>query len=527
MRDGNPTTARELMQREARISGLRDFQTPSLEAVERRRFQLWAVVLTVMVVVTLSLVLMSFYPTLPGSAIWNASPVAKFVVVLLALTFSAYVLEKEMALRRLTRLLVDERVLTAALSNRLKELSKLVAVGKAMNSELDLRDVLGIILESAMELLTATRGSVMLREDPSQLRVVAVWENSAAENAVVPIGSGIAGRVFESGEPTLITGPVDPSLFPDVAEQDPPVESAMCIPLVNRGEILGVLNVSTSAGHAFSQYDLRAMTIFAEHAAMSIANARLYDAERRRVAQLLELNRMKSEFVAMVSHELRTPLTAIIGSNTTIRTLDLPPAERAEFHDMIDRQGRRLLAVIEELLLASKLEQESGVRQTPRFVDLAAVARDVVASMGPVTGSVLVQARFPCYVLADPDVLHQVLMNLLDNANKYGAPPITVTVERTNDHVSLSVLDRGPGVMREDRELIFDRFTRLDHDHSVSGIGLGLPIVRQLLAESGGRVWVEDAEGGGAAFRVSLPVAQLEAVPPSDRTPEEASTATG
>ena len=128
---------------------------------------------------------------------------ARVGLVLLTLAFALYVLEKEVHLRRLTRLLLDERVLTAALSNRLKELAALVTVGKAVNSVLNLTQVLDIILSSALELLGADGGSIMLLDEPDELVAVCVRGNSHAEGARLPVGEGIAGFVAEHREPLL------------------------------------------------------------------------------------------------------------------------------------------------------------------------------------------------------------------------------------------------------------------------------------------------------------------------------------
>ncbi len=233
--------------------------------------------------------------------------------------------------------------------------------------------------------------------------------------------------------------------------------------------------------------------------------AGLYEAERERAAELLEANRIKSEFVGMVSHELRAPLTAILSSAITLRTLDVTPEEQEEFLETIERQGRRLLRLIEHLLKAAELE---GERDGPfgEEVDVAECVREVARTYADAFGSIDVVTPESCHVIADTDILQQILVNLIDNAYKYGAPPIRVEIEPTDQQVVMSVVDSGSGVPHGSRERIFERFTRLEPSGGRQGIGLGLPIVRQLAAASGGRVWVEDAPGGGAAFRVAFPV---------------------
>src|SRR5204862_871997 len=101
---------------------------------------------------------------------------------------------------------------------------------------------------------------------------------------------------------------------------------------------------------SFTEYDLRSLGLFAEHAAVSIANGRLYEAERAHVNELLELDRLKSEFIATVSHELRTPLTSILGSVQTLQRRHLDAEATSDFLQTIERQGHRLLRLIEEVL---------------------------------------------------------------------------------------------------------------------------------------------------------------------------------
>src|SRR5438445_10435435 len=186
---------REDLVREAKVVGLRDFSTPSLEAVERRRWQLWMVAIIVMAALATGLVLMASSGT-KSPGLFKHLPV-RVGLVLLTMAFALYVMEKEVHLRRMTRLLLDERVLTAALSNRLKELAALMTVGQAVNSVLDIERVLDIILSSALELLGADGGSIMLLEEPNELRALCVRGNERAEGARQQLGEGIAGYVAQ------------------------------------------------------------------------------------------------------------------------------------------------------------------------------------------------------------------------------------------------------------------------------------------------------------------------------------------
>jgi diguanylate cyclase (GGDEF)-like protein len=269
---GKTTT---MLEREARIVGIKGFETPTLEAVDRRRSQLWTVAFAGLVCLAAAVALLS---SDRGHHLGFANGTAfRTGTILLVIGLGVYVVEKERHLRRLAMLLVDERVLGAALSNRLKELAMLYEAGKAMNSVLVVDDVLRLILSSAFELLRASSGSILLVEESGQL--VAVCQAGNDDIPSLELGGTIANRVMRERDPLLVQGSVSDKGHPET-------ESAVCVPLIHRGQVLGVINLFGEAGIVYSEYDLRAVALFAEHAAIAVANARLYEAERALSAKL-------------------------------------------------------------------------------------------------------------------------------------------------------------------------------------------------------------------------------------------------
>src|SRR5215216_1381688 len=359
---------------EARIVGLRDFSTPSLEAVEHRRIQLWILTSIMLVSVSIGVVVLSIWPITHGSAI--ASGPLRWGIVLMSVGFCVYAIDKERHLQKLARLLTDERVLTAALSNRLGELSLLLQAGKAMNAVLELDAVLDVILHSAQELLAGASGSIML-VDGDALVARCVRDNPDALGRRVAMGDGIAGRVAQTMEPLLINGRPTSNEFPGLDTRALPVSSAMSVPIVHRDQLLGVLNVNAEAGSTFSAYDLRALSLFAEQGAVAIANARLFDAER---AHVVELDRMKAEFLGLVTHELRTPLTVVLAAAQTGKQ-PTSLIETSELFEIIERNAKNLASLVEDLLIAARLEQGDAAAE-PVQVDLADLVRTLARDFG-------------------------------------------------------------------------------------------------------------------------------------------------
>jgi diguanylate cyclase (GGDEF)-like protein len=278
------TSGQSLTERAARIAGLRSFQTPTLEAVEARRFQLWILTLSLLLAAAAALVTFTLWRDMrlpnwlsPGALLGGLAA----AVVL----FCAYAVEKELQLRTLTRLLVDERVLTAALTNRLREVSTLLEAGKAMNVVLDLQEVLETILDCAHELLSGHDSSVMLVHGEDELRTVCSKGESAARGARTKFGEGIAGRVASTREPLLINGVIDPGRRSRESRTQPPPTSSLSVPLIHRDVLLGVLNINAVEGFAYNPHQLRALSLFGEQAAAAIANARLFEEQRLLASQ--------------------------------------------------------------------------------------------------------------------------------------------------------------------------------------------------------------------------------------------------
>ena len=228
------------------------------------------------------------------------------------------------------------------------------------------------------------------------------------------------------------------------------------------------------------------------------------------------LEEMKADFVATVSHELRTPLAAIYGSAQTIRRTDieLEPETREQLLGVIASESDRLGTIVNDLLVAGRLDAD----QLPVTVEqcdpaeLAATVLDSARTHLPenVELDLDVRERIPS-VVADPGQLHQVLVNLVDNAVKYSPEggPVVLSVANGDGAIRFAVVDTGLGIPAAEHRRIFEKFYRLDPDmtRGIGGTGLGLYICRELVRRMDGKIWVESKPGEGSTFFVELPAA--------------------
>ena len=232
-----------------------------------------------------------------------------------------------------------------------------------------------------------------------------------------------------------------------------------------------------------------------------------------------ELARLRSEFVSGVSHELRTPLAQIRWFAELLHRGRLrSDEERARSARIIDQEARRLTYLVENVLAFSRGET-GALRMTPESVNLASEIDDTVESFAPLARAraSTIETDLDADVVAwvNRDALRQVLLNLLDNAVKYGPEGQTITVGamRAADRARLWVDDEGPGIPERDRARVWDAYVRLASPSPVAGSGIGLSVVHELVTSHGGRTLVESAPTGGARFIVELPLAAFDEAP--------------
>ena len=276
----------------------------------------------------------------------------------------------------------------------------------------------------------------------------------------------------------------------------------MPLPAVHgeRGELTGYL---VTAEDVTEREDAqRALLLTLEH-------------QRTAVERLRELERVKGDFVSTVSHELRTPITSIIGytellADGAVGELTL---SQQEIVDRVDRNGRRLLLLVEDLLTLSQIEA-AALKIEPVVTDVRAVVTRAREALAPaLVGrsldiSVLVPTQ-PVVHHGDPVQLERMLVNLLTNAVKFtpDGGHVELALRTRGQNTEIVVSDTGMGIPEDEQSELFTRFFRSSTatERAIQGTGLGLTIVKAIVALHGGRIDVESAHQRGTTVTVSLP----------------------
>ena len=329
---------------------------------------------------------------------------------------------------------------------------------------------------------------------------------TAADRVIVTLaGEDDTTEAFES--PTAAT-----------VDAEHPSEAHALTQRIERGDhAIGTIEV-TRTGDSFAPVDRELLLTLANQVGVAIENANLHARERQTVTRLEELNQAKTDFVSTVSHQLRTPVAALRGYAEIIDAhgADLGEDQRDRILGIMAVETEHLTELVEDVLRVSRID--SGRLTPERRPILLAPLLDEVASdvrlldhdAHPIA---LDGGTAPTLVIADPLLLKQSLLNLVENATKYSPPDSTIDVtwesEPAGEAVRITIEDDGPGIPSGERDRIFDRFVRLkgpDGEPMASGTGLGLYIARNVIEAHGGTIEATDG-ARGARFVVRLPIA--------------------
>ena len=403
-----------------------------------------------------------------------------------------------------------EQILSRMVKEATQRITALYEAGKEISTSLSRQATLEVIVNQVTKLANAEASLVFLYDTDTGEYIAEAGAGVSQEqikNYRFGSGEGLHGQAVRNASPVR-SGNVAETVGVEEFLSELEVTSALVIPLLTNENVLGTITALRRAGRAFSPDDQEVLTMFASQASIAVTNAILYERTK-------ELDRMKSEFVAVVSHEVRTPLTSIKGSLELLgdeRFHVLPPPQR-ELLSICQANAERLITLINDILDFSKLES-SKLSLNFESVEVGKIvpeAVDHIRNLAAIKGvSIDVHMEGSAGVIeADPMRVAQVITNLLGNAIKFSPDKgkIEVWARGTESEVVIDVRDHGRGISQRDLSRLFQRFAQLDSSttRKAGGTGLGLVISKGIVEQHGGRIWVESSMGQGSTFSFALP----------------------
>jgi signal transduction histidine kinase len=402
-------------------------------------------------------------------------------------------------------LLLGVGVLSAALAGGARRqrarYDTLATVQRALDGDTPLDLALARLRACLQSRLDAAVGLVV--HDGTRLAV--------AGGATVARGSAVA-RVLASGAPLFVPHGSGPG----------PVRRCFVAPLGGRGGVVGALAVERAGD--IPADERRWLPVLAAHVSLALENARLAARQRRFADELaekvtaatrhvVEMDRMKSEFVAIASHELRTPLTALQGFSELLVMRRFTPAELARIGAIMSAETERLGRIVSDFLDLARLERGLAPPLRLTRVNAAALVGDAVEVLRRARTTHEFEVDCPEALPpldADPDALDRVVKNLVSNAVKYSPAGSRVRVaaraQTAPPAVEITVEDEGPGIAEADRTRIFEPYYRTAAGaRTAGGAGLGLAVVKSLVDAHGGTIRADNVTPHGTRMTLVLP----------------------
>ncbi|CAE6701080.1 ATP-binding protein [Nitrospira defluvii] len=442
---------------------------------------------------------------------------------------------------------LEQQSTAVTLRRKVNELTTLHRAGLLFSSTFDREELMTNVLDTIVRDLHYDRAMITqfdrTRNVSHDFRVRGMPQEVAdflrTQEVSVTDPDSVEGTVFLRGEPVLTNNiheiwdrlhPFDQKLIGMVN-----VKSFITVPLKTHHAVIGSLSVDRTHNQALTQDDLDVLVTLASQVASALDNAQAYreieslnaglEARvRERTAeleaanaQLKQMDRLKSKFLAHVSHELRTPLTSIVGfaDNMLEGLVGSLNVKQEQYLTRIKANGTRLARMITDLLDLSRVEAGKLVLSFDH-ISLQTVATDVIEQLLPlaITKHLQIELQSPdpaLLVWADPDRLSQILTNLLDNAIKYTPEGGHISVDLSiSDHemARIVVRDNGQGIPPDALPKLFDPFFRVHHQErsQTKGLGLGLAIVKDLVELHGGTIAVHSALDQGTEFSFTIPL---------------------
>ncbi len=397
-------------------------------------------------------------------------------------------------------------------------LRALLALAEQLSSARDLHQIAHVVATTGVDALGASAGFVAVAsDDETALDMHSHVRLDLEEPPPLCSLDGDAElpviEAWRFGLPVLVPNSIELySRYPTLDRDRPAREALAALPLEVDGQRLGAINLTYAAPQTFDADQQAALRALAGLCAQALRRAQLS----------ADLQRLRHDFIVTASHELRTPLASIYGAAVTMSgAFELTDDARRELTRLIVVEAERMQTVIDDLRVTSDLESDAPLLLDTQPVQVERALLDAIDywQRRPATAPTIRVKVAPDVppVAADPRRLQQVLVNLVDNACKYGGSAGTVTVGAActdPGRVRLDVVDEGPGMTDRDRDRAFEQFFRADplNRDGIGGTGLGLYVARRLVHAMDGRISLEPRAAGFNGLRavVELPAWRVE-----------------
>jgi signal transduction histidine kinase len=450
---------------------------------------------------------------------------------------------KEMSLKRLQRELMTQRVASRKLERHIAEFQTVHDLTSLVNSEMTLSDVFDSITSKALSTLGGDQCSLFLLDpEIGKLRCVSVWgpKSELVRDAVVEVGKSVAGWVIEHGEPLYLDGDLKDGPFRELVKKDKKITSSLCLPLKIKDETKGVLNISLfGEKNKFSQSDLKLASKFAEHAAIAVDGAGLYDKLKKQTKTLrgiikeMKANqgqsiepgtlRALSNLASGMAHDFTNNLATILDKvRLALEGVEgMPTDEEAKKQKILEWLRETEKLATDGVATAKHVQTFARTFQTGPEGDQDAEELDVnaiVTQALEVTKTrwkdeaelkgIGIEILTDLRALSDPtgnypeikDVLTSMIFNSIDALPQGGR--ISITTRMRGDQVEIKLADTGLGMDEEVRKRIFEPFFTTKEE---KGRGIGLSVAHGIISRHGGGITVESTPGQGTTFTITLP----------------------
>lgn len=419
--------------------------------------------------------------------------------------------ERERLARRLQRT-------NQKLKTRVEQLTTVFAIGKAVTSVADQKKLFRQIVEEAVHITQADYGWFLHRDERGNefiLRAQVNLPKSLLGHMNKPWDDGISSLVARSGETFSIHGKsMERFMLYSLGK------SALVVPVKAHNETIGILVVMRKRDHEFQAGDLAMLEGVSDYAAISMVNARLFQALDERAAELLatveqtrEEERMKDQVIYLVNQEMRTPLLS--ARDLLNQLLQGEKGKLNKRQTLSVELARKKLNKIVQITQTMKFLRDAGEPQETSRLDLAKLITESIERWTPTAevGQIILIKDFPeeeVFAAGDPNQIPAVLDALLSNAIKFSRKGghVVTTLHPVKDGMAyVSIRDEGIGISKKNLEKVFTRFYQGDSSatRKYEGLGIGLALVKQVIEGHGGKVWVESMVEKGSTFHITLP----------------------